>query len=246
MDLITEVITQGVDKILIPAVDLESANQAIELCKKYPSHLFSALGIHPNHSNQLHNGDLEKLADLISKNPIKAIGEIGLDFYREWSPKEIQVKIFRMMLDLAHTYRLPICIHNRQAENVLLPILDDWLTDHTHAGSNLYNHAGVFHAFDGSPSVAEWAVNHNFKLGICGNITYKNSGGLQEVIRSIDISHFLIETDSPYLTPEPKRGQRNDPGNIIIIANKLSEICGRDLNDVIKITSLNAKVLFNW
>lgn len=237
---------QGLKKILVPAIDYYSSHQVVELCKKFPGNLFPALGIHPNHSHQFKDSDLEQMVVFISKNSIKAIGEIGLDFYRDWSPKNIQTTVFKKMLDLALNYNLPICIHNRQAEDVLLPLLDDWLAKLAKTQSNLLDNPGVFHAFDGSPAIAEWAINHKFKLGICGNITYKNAGQIQEIIRSIDITHFLLETDSPYLTPEPKRGQRNDPRNIIIIARKLSEISGIDLNEIIKITCINAETLFKW
>ena len=244
--LLDEFKLHGIQRILVPSVDINSSAQVMTLCHKYPDVLFPALGIHPNHSNHLQGNELDELAGQISDPSVRAVGEVGLDFYRDWSPKDTQISVFSKMLDLASEFNLPICIHNRKADDVLLPMLENWVARLAANKSNLLANPGVFHAFDGSPRVAKWAVTHHFKLGICGNITYQNAIQIRDTIKSIDIGHLLLETDSPYLTPEPKRGQRNDPRNLILIAQTLSEVTGRALDDVIKITSINAAKLFKW
>jgi TatD DNase family protein len=245
-EVINRALTRGVYRFLIPGIDLQSSQKSITLCEKYPDTFFAAVGIHPNHSSHFIESDLEFLELLISHPKVVAIGEIGLDFYREKASVEDQVSVFQKMLSFANKSEKPICIHNRSAENKIIEILDSWYSELKQVQSRLVTHPGVFHSFDGSRIISEWALTHNFYLGISGPVTYSKSQDLQKEIQKIDISHLIIETDAPYLTPHPNRGIRNEPCYVRLVAEKISEIKQLDINEVILETSNNARNLFGW
>lgn len=208
---------------------VEDANEIIELSKKYNGFLIPAIGIHPQ--NIIDIKELDKIEELIKNNKIYAVGEIGLDYYWNKENKEEQKEIFIHELDLAEKYNLPVVIHTRDSIGDCLEIVKK------------RNNKGVIHCFSGSIEMAHEFIKFGYKLGIGGVLTFKNSK-LYEVIEKIDLKDILLETDSPYLTPEPYRGQKNNPYNIYFVAKRIAEIKNISIDDVIKQTTKNAKELF--
>ena len=245
-EVINRAYAGGVRNVLIPGIDLETSRNSISLCEKYPDFLFAAIGIHPNHSACVNQLVLENLESLIDNPKVLAIGEIGLDFYRNKSPVNDQIDIFQKMLAFSKKLEKPVCLHNRDADVEIIKILDSWYSGLLQSQSRLVMHPGVFHSFSGSEIISEWALAHNFFLGISGPVTFSKSQRLQETIEKIDISNLIIETDAPYLCPHPYRGKRNEPLYVKFIAEKLAEMKKLEINEVIAITSENAKNLFSW
>jgi len=229
----------GVDRFLVPGVDLGTSERSLLISRRYPGMVFSAVGIHPSYSNQ---SDAKEIMNIIEANrdEIVAIGEIGLDFYRDYSPREKQQSTLNEMLTLAREYNLPICLHNRDADAHLLKTLDVWYQNNIQNA----NPTGVFHAYDGSEMIVDWAIKHGFYLGIGGMITYKKNEALREQVRNIGADHIVLETDSPYLTPAPCRRECNFPGNLRFVVETLSKLLGIEENEVITKTDENALKLF--
>lgn len=244
--VITRASAAGIRKILIPGIDLETSLQAVILSKKHPGFLYAAAGIHPNHSASVDPAEIRELESLAGNKDVVAIGEIGLDFYRDKASAEEQIAIFKKMLSISLETEKPICIHNRNADSKILEILDEWYSKLLKSQSNLIEKPGVFHSFSGSEAILSWALEHHFYLGISGPLTFSKSLDLQKIIMEIDIAHLLLETDSPYLSPYPFRGKRNEPGNVKFVCEKIAELKQITLNDVMTATSNNAKNLFGW
>ena len=202
---------------------LKDAKEVIELSKKYINYLLPAIGIHPENIEDT----LDQIEKLIKTNKIYAIGEIGLDYYWNKENKEEQKELFIKQIELANKYDLPIIVHTRDSIQDCLDILKK------------YKAKGVIHCFTGSYEMAKEFIKLGFKLGIGGVITFKNSK-LSEVVSKLDINDLLIETDSPYLTPEPNRGKQNNPANVYYVAKKIAEIKNMNIDDVLKITGENA------
>lgn len=235
----------GIRKILIPGIDLDSCKRIINLSKKHEKYLYAAVGIHPNSSN-MNFKDIKSIKRLINENKVVAIGEIGLDFYRKINNPQDQIFLFEKMLDIAHEFELPVCLHNRDSDDEILIILDKWFEKIEKSKSLLRNRPGVFHSFGGSELISKWAIEHHFLLGISGAISYQNAIKLQQSVKDLDIEQLVIETDAPYLSPIPYRGKRNEPKNIRIIAEKISEIKGIAFREIVDQTTQNAEQLFGW
>ena len=167
---------------------------------------------------------LDSIESLANHSNVAAIGEIGLDFYRDKASSNDQIHVLIKMLKIAKKTGKPICIHNRDADSIIIEILDSWYSDLVETKSDLTKRPGVFHSFSGSEIILQWALTHNFYLGISGPVTFPNSKDLQRMIRETDLSHLLIETDAPYLSPQPKRGKRNEPANVRFVCEKIAEI----------------------
>lgn len=236
----------GLKKILVPGIDLPSSIKAVELAENYPGLIYAAVGIHPNYSSDHDDGVLKSLRSLLSSKVVVAIGEIGLDYYRDFSQKENQKKTFRLMLDLAAEYMKPVCIHQRSSIEDVIHELHRWQQDLDLEHSLLLQNPGVFHSFGGELEILEFANNHNFYLGISGFITYKKAVSLREMLGKVSKNRILLETDSPYITPEPNRGKRNEPSNVNLIAKMMANALEIDSKDVENITTNNAAVLFSW
>ncbi len=232
-------------RILNPGIDLESSRTAIRLSEIYPE-VYAAVGIHPNEASNYSRKDLDQLRSLAQHPKVIAIGEIGLDFYRDRSPADLQKKLFREQLDLAADLSLPVIIHNRDATNDILSILDVWTHELKTSGSSLVTQPGVLHSFSGNALDASRSVELGLKIGISGPITFKNSQQIQEVVTAIDLDHILIETDAPFLTPHPYRGRRNEPAHVVYVAQMIGHIDKVDLEVVVKITTKNSVDLFHW
>jgi TatD DNase family protein len=238
-DIISVSNEQGIDRFLVPGVDLVTSERSLSISKRYPGVVFSAVGIHPSYSEQSNADEIEKIITT-NKNAILAIGEIGLDYYRNYSPHEKQLSTLKDMLSLAHKYDLPVCLHNRDASEELLQMLSTWYRKN---GDHLFP-KGVFHAYDGSKSISDWGVDHGYYFGIGGMLTYKKNEVLRNQVCEIGIDQIVLETDSPYLTPTPLRGERNYPGNLNIIVETLSRLLEIDKEVVTKKTDENANRLF--
>ena len=227
-DNIEEIINK-VDVVIISGTNDKDNQEVINLCNKNPN-VYGTLGIHP--TEEISINSLKFIEENLSNKKIVGIGEIGLDYY--WNKnKEEQIDKFIKQLDLALKYNKPVVIHSREATNDTYEIL-----------KNYPSLKKDIHCFSGSLEMAKNYIKINSYLGIGGVLTFKNSK-LKEVIKEIDLKYLLLETDSPFLTPEPYRGKQNEPYNIIYVANKIAEVKNISLDDVLKQTSLNAKDLFD-
>lgn len=239
--VIKKAMQAGVDTILTPAIDFATSQISCELSREYPDLVYAAVGIHPNYSSVY---DGKAFDDIFARNKdqIVAVGEIGLDYYRDHSLKQDQIAVFEQMLSLAIEKQLPICLHTRESEKDLLDILSQWYPNSS-AGSSP---TGVFHAYEGSPGIAAWALAHGFLFGIGGMITYKRNSQLREIIVEIGLEHLIVETDSPYLTPVPYRGKRNTPEYIPIIIQEIATLFGKSMDEISQATDNNANRLFGF
>lgn len=226
--------TGGVRYILNAGSDLFSSVKSIEFSEKY-DFIFAAVGVHPHEVGKLENNDLKKIEELLLHPKVVAVGEIGLDYYYNYSPKDIQQKWFVIQLNIAKNLKLPVVIHNREAHEDVMRIVKSEFPSET---------GGVFHCFSGSWEMAKELLKKGFYISIGGPITFKNARRIIEVVKSVPMDMLLLETDCPYLTPEPFRGKRNDSSYIRFIAEKVAEIKAVSLEEVAKATTENAKRLF--
>ncbi len=240
--VIQRALNRGVDKIVVPGMDLKSSREAVTLSEVYPS-VYAAVGIHPHHADQWKSSDHAEIISLAKSSKVVAIGEIGLDYYRNLSPKPQQVEVFQSQLEIASELNLPVIIHNRDATSDIIEYLGIWLKKYKLSSEQ---NIGVLHAFSADITTALKVIDTGFFVGIAGPITYKNAASLREIVMKIPLSSILIETDAPYLTPHPYRGKRNEPANVALVAEHLSKILGQDNTTTTRITSNNAARLFSW
>lgn len=236
----------GLMKILVPGIDLPSSRKAVELAEAYPGLIYAAVGIHPNYSTANDADFLDELRLLLEKPSVVAVGEIGLDYFREFAQKPDQIQTFGYMLELSLEFRKPVCLHQRESLEDLLKILEIWHNKLRSNKSPLANKPGVFHSFGGDDLLQTWAAERNFYFGISGYVTYKKGESLRNSLIKIDISRLLIETDAPYITPEPHRGKRNEPAYVQFTLEKLAVVLGINTNDMERISGENAISLFGW
>jgi len=244
-DVIKKAIDAGISKILVPGIDIKTSEQAINLCAIYPTVLYAAIGIHPNSKNNFNEKSIEQLKSLAKSDHVVAIGEIGLDYYQLENTPDYQKAIFQSQLDVSSELNLPVCIHNRNASEDVIEIVKKWQVSHREENNQNFP-TGVFHSFAGSFEVANEIINLGFYLGITGPITYSKNHEFRSIIKMIPFDRILIETDSPYLTPHPFRGQRNQPVYVKYIAQALSDIYQMDLESIEIFTSKNANDIFHW
>jgi TatD DNase family protein len=240
----------GLHRILIPALDGESCKRVIALAET-DSRLFAAIGVHPNSAKTWDDSTLDTLHDLALHPKVVAIGEIGLDYYWDLAPKEIQHPVLRAQLDLAAKLQLPVIIHNRDSTEDVLAILLEWQAGLEASGNPLTERPGVLHSYSGNADAAQKAIAANFYVGVTGPVTFKNASNrrnefLQSLISNLPLSKLLIETDAPYLTPHPNRGKRNEPANVKWVAEKIAELHGMSFEIVTQQTWENAQQLFRW
>jgi TatD DNase family protein len=235
----------GIIRILDPGVDQISSQNAIRLAEKY-SEIYAAVGIHPN--EDIYPGDLPDWVEELASNRKKvvAIGEIGLDYYRDRTPREDQRKVFVEQLELASKLGLPVIIHNRLAASDLLPILTDWHADLVDKRSPLVERPGVLHSFSGDAGLAARALELGFYFGVSGPITFRKSEELREVVAGLPLDRLLLETDAPFMAPHPHRGRRNEPAYLRHTAEQIAFIQNQPLSMVVETTSENARRLFKW
>jgi len=236
---------RGVQRILLPGIDLETSQLAIELSECHPG-LFAAVGIHPNDALKWTEDTTDQLKDMIKHPRVVAIGEIGLDYYRQHAPHPLQQEILRLQLQLATENDLPVILHSRQAMQDLWPILEQWQADLQRRASPLALRPGVFHSYEGDAPTARHILDRNFLIGVSGPVTFKNAVERQQLFSTLALQGLVLETDSPYLTPHPYRGQRNEPGYVYEIAQKLAELHNTSLAEIAAHTTANANRLFLW
>lgn len=232
----------GISRILLPASDLDDSEKAIAMALQ-DKRLCCSAGCHPHAAAGFGPDDIGRLREMIDRRrgqPVVAIGEVGLDYHYDFSPRAIQQDVFQKQLELAFECELPLIIHEREATADCLAILQQQARAH-----RLLSNPGVFHCFSGSPETAEILLAMGFHIGVDGPITFKNARKTPEVIRICPQNRLLIETDSPYLTPVPYRGKRNEPAYLPLIGAKVAEIWGVTIGDVARITWDNALRLFD-
>lgn len=222
----------GVELIVNPGCNVESSHCAIAYAAQYP-HVYAGVGIHPSDCKDCALEDLDTIATLAKSDKVVAIGEIGLDFYWEDNaPKDVQETFFRRQIELAQSLSLPIIVHDREAHGATMDVLGD------------YDVSGVLHCYSGSAEMAKWLLNRGYYLGFDGPVTYKNAVKAKEVIDVTPLDRIVIETDSPYLTPVPFRGKRNDSSKVMYVAETLAQWKGISTEEMIAITTANGKRLF--
>lgn len=224
----------GVDYIIVPATDLETSKQTIALCEKYKI-VYGAVGVHPHETKDWNNEQIFHIHQLAQHNKIIAIGEIGLDYYYDYSPPQKQIQAFRSQIELALELNLPVIIHNRDSDSDMMKIISEY------CGKGL---KAQFHCFNGSLQDAFELINMNHFISFTGNITFKNRNDVRLVLEKINLDHILLETDSPFMTPAPFRGKRNEPAHVKYVAEKISDIHKLPVDEVGRITSYNAFRLF--
>ena len=231
--VISECRNNDIEKIIVNGCDINSNREVLELVNKYDI-VYGAIGFHPTELDDFKEEYFKFLEDNLDNPKIVAVGEIGLDYHYDNTDKEKQVYIFRKQLDIASKYNKPIIVHSRDSIQDTYNILKK------------YRLTGSIHCFSGSVEMAREFVKIGYKLGIGGIITYKNAKTIKEVVKDIDLSYILLETDSPYLTPSLYRGEDNSPKYIPIIANEIASIKGISNKEVAVTTTANAEAIFDF
>ncbi|MBL0341503.1 MAG: TatD family hydrolase [Bacteroidetes bacterium] len=235
--LISHAIAAGVQKFILPNIDVESIAGMQQLCEKYSGNCFPMLGLHPCYVGSDYKSQIELIKSRFNefKSEVVAIGEIGLDFHWDLTFRKEQEEAFRDQVVWANEINLPIAIHSRNATNEIIKILNEL---------SLKNLKGVFHCFSGDINQADEILNMGFYFGIGGVVTFKNSG-LDKIVSELPLQFILLETDGPYLAPTPYRGKRNEPAYISLVAEKIAEIKKLPLSEIVDSTTANAIKLFN-
>jgi TatD DNase family protein len=232
----------GVAWILVPGIDLDSSRQAVALAEAHPG-VLAAVGLHPHHATDWDASAAADLRALAAHPRVVAIGEIGLDYYRDRSPRAVQQAALHGQLKLAGELGLPVILHNRQATADLLAAVLPWARS---LDSPRQTRAGVLHAYSGEAGASREAVEAGFYLGLGGPITYPNGRRPGLDVTDLPLERVLLETDAPYLPPQPFRGERNEPGHVRIVAEEIARRRTLTLAEVAHATSANASSLFGW
>jgi len=248
--VIARMAESGVRYAVNPGVDLPSSRAAVALALRQHGCIYAAVGIHPHEAKTLDAVTLKELKQLAASPRVAAVGEIGLDYYRDLSPRDVQRRAFEAQLELAAELDLPVIVHGRNpqgassAHDDVLAVLRDWRTSLHAPRSTLHEHPGVLHSFSGDVAMAEQVVALGFFIGVSGPVTYRNADRLRDVVRAVPLERLLIETDAPYLTPQPRRGQRNEPAYVRRVAQAVADVRDLILEQVADQTTANACVLF--
>lgn len=225
----------GVRQMLVVGYDLASSEQAVALAEAHPGRLFSAVAVHPHDSRHWDTATEARLRELTDNPHVVALGEIGLDFHYDFSPRDAQYAAFRAQMQMAREAGLPIIIHCREAYAETLQVLADEGADVT---------GGVMHCWAGTVVEAEQTVALGLALGFGGTLTFKNAEEVRNAARAIPVESLLIETDAPYLAPMPHRGKRNEPAYTRLVAEKLAELRGLTFAEIATLTTANARRVF--
>ncbi|MBA4537457.1 TatD family hydrolase [Bacillus aquiflavi] len=233
-EVIDRALKEGVSTIVVVGFDRPTINKAIELSEAY-EFIYASVGWHPVDAIDMTEADLAWLEELSAHPKVVALGEMGLDYYWDKSPKEVQKDVFRKQIRLAKKVKLPIIIHNREATSDVVDILKEEGADEV---------GGIMHCFSGSVETAKECMKLNFYISLGGPVTFKNAKKPKEVAAEIPLERLLIETDCPYLAPHPYRGKRNEPGYVKLVAEQIANIKNITVEDVAVATTKNAKKLF--
>ncbi|MGB1268125.1 MAG: TatD family hydrolase [Flavobacteriaceae bacterium] len=224
----------NIQRMFVPAIDSTYTESMLDLEKKYPKNVFLMMGLHPTHVKENYLEELAHVESMLKSRTFIAIGEIGIDLYWDKTLLEEQKTAFRIQIQLAKQYQLPIVIHCRDAFDEVFEVLE------SEKGDDLY---GIFHCFTGDKEQAQRAISYNMKLGIGGVVTFKN-GKIDQFLKDIDLMHIVLETDSPYLAPTPYRGKRNETSYLTEVVAKLSEIYQMSEEEIASTTTENSKAVF--
>ena len=225
---------EGVGKMVVVGFDRPTIEKAIQLIDTY-EHIYGCIGWHPVDAIDMTDEDLAWIEDLAQHPKVVALGEMGLDYHWDKSPKDIQQEVFRKQIRLAKKMKLPIVIHNREATADVISILKEEGAEEV---------GGIMHCFSGSAETAIECIDLNFYISLGGPVTFKNAKKPKEVAAQIPLDKLLVETDCPYLAPHPFRGKRNEPAYVKLVAEQIAEIKGIAFEDVARATTKNAEVLF--
>jgi TatD DNase family protein len=233
--------------IVNPGIDLHHSRQAIALAERF-AEVYAAVGIHPNSSGEFTSETVDQLRRLAAQRKVVALGEIGLDYYWKKVEPAQQATAFRTQLELAADLGLPVIIHNRDATADVAAILRDWVHDAHTRRSPLATRPfwGVLHAYSGDLALAEEAYGWNFVLSLGGPVTFTNARRLHELALHLRLDRLMLETDAPYLTPHPHRGQRNEPAYVALVCEQLARLTGRTTAEVAQVTTQVAYRFFGW
>lgn len=226
--------TFGVSRILNIGYNRETIATCLQLAETY-DFIYAAVGWHPHDAEAMEDGDIEWLERLATHRKVVALGEMGLDYYRDYAPRDVQVDVFRRQIALAKSVRLPVVIHNREATDDVIRILREEKAEGV---------GGVMHCFSGDWETAKQCLDLGFYIGIGGPVTFKKSEPLREVVRRLPLDRLVVETDCPYLAPEPRRGRRNETGYVRYVAEKIADIRGLSVEQLAAVTTENACRLF--
>ena len=232
--LLRELPQNGIRLLMNPGCSLASSRDAAALAREY-DYIYAAVGSHPDAADEVNEETIDAYRTLCRENPkVKAIGEIGLDYHYEDIPRDIQQKAFRMQMALAQELKLPVIVHEREAHEDGMRIVEEFP-----------GVCGVFHCYSGSLEMAKWLIKRGWYIGFTGVLTFKNARKALEVAENIPLDRIVLETDCPYMAPEPFRGRRNDPGKLYRMAEKLAEIRGLTIEEIHTITMENGKKLYH-
>jgi TatD DNase family protein len=233
----------GVEAIVTVGADLESSRAAVRLAEEYGM-VHAAVGIHPHDASKLDGAALAELRGLAQQPRVVAIGEIGLDFYRDLSPRDVQRRAFQAQLAWAAKLGKPVIIHDREAHDETLAILVDWATGLEN--SMLAGRLGVLHTFSGDQAMAGRAIDLGFYISISGPVTYQNERQLPGIVQALPLDRLLVETDCPFLAPHPHRGKRNEPAYVRLVAERIASLRSMTFDDLAEATTANARRLFRF
>ena len=232
-EIILKIKNAGCKRVIVSGCDMESNLKVLDLIKKYDI-IYGTIGFHPTELKKYKDEDLEWLTEHISDDKIVGIGEIGLDYHYDDTNKEKEIYVFRKQLEIASKFNKPVIVHSRDAICDTYNILKE------------YKVSGTIHSFSGSLEMANLFIKLGFYIGVGGVVTFKNAKNIVNVVKNISLSHILLETDSPFLTPEPYRGKRNDPSYISLIASEIASIKDTSKEELFAVTSSNAEALFDF
>ena len=232
-ELLAALPEQGLALVMNPGCSLESSRNVVKIAAAH-DYIYAAVGSHPDVADEVNEEVIAEYRELCKQNSkVKAIGEIGLDYHYEDIPRDIQMRAFRMQMELARELKLPVIVHERDAHEDGMAVVRDY-SDVT----------GVFHCYSGSAEMARQLVDKGWYIGFTGVLTFKNARKAVEVASAIPLDRIVLETDCPYMAPEPFRGKRNDPGKLYRMAEKLAEIRGVSVEEIHAITTENGKRLY--
>lgn len=234
IEIIESLKENRIELVINPGADRPTSEAAFELAHKYDN-IYAAIGTHPHSADELTDDDIERYREMAKSDRVVAIGEIGLDYYYDNSPRELQKEAFIKQMELAEELKLPVVIHTRDASGDTYDILESFK-------DRVY---GIMHCYSGSVEMAKRYLDLGYYISLAGPVTFKNSRVAKEVAAAVPIDKLLIETDSPYLSPEPKRGRRNEPKHTLYVAECIAEIRNMDLDELIEVTNENTKRVFN-
>ncbi len=233
-EVMSRAFASGINRFFLPNVDSGTLPDLLEICKQYPKHCFPMVGLHPTSVEEDFRAELDLVYDHLSKGTFVAVGEIGIDLYWDLTYQEEQTEAFQLQLKWASELNLPAVIHLRNSFRETISAIEK---------SGASDLKGIFHCFTGTVEEAKLVIDLGFYLGIGGVATFKNAG-MEPLFTEIGLEHMVLETDSPYLAPVPRRGKRNEPAYLRYIAMQAASLTGRTLEEVASITTHNSKKIF--